>query len=102
MAGRRQRPGLTHQEVARAGCSIGPYEAPCTAVQPQSQSQGASLVHTVLRFEDVNSPHHVLPADGALAHPLPALGARYHVTTFQEHTIDDGVHADATQVFIRR
>lgn len=55
-----------------------------------------------LRFEDVNSPHHVLPADGALAHPLPALGASYHVTTFQEHTIDDGVHADATQVFIRR
>lgn len=63
---------------------------------------GRTCAHTVLRFEDVNGAHHVLPADGALAHPLPALGASYHVTTFQEHTIDDGVHADATQVFIRR
>lgn len=46
---------------------------------------GAALTHahTVLRLEDMNGPHNVLPADGALAHPLAAFGAGYHVTTFQ-------------------
>lgn len=62
----------------------------------------AACTHSVLRLEDVHGPHYVLPADGALAHPLSAFGAGYHVTTFQQHAVDDGVHADATQVFIRR
>lgn len=62
----------------------------------------ATCTHTVLRLEDVHGPHYVLPADGALAHPLSTFGAGYHVTTFKQHTVDDGVHADATQVFISR
>lgn len=55
-----------------------------------------------LRLEDVHGPHYVLPADGALAHPLPTFGAGNHVTTFQQHAVDDSVHADATQVFVSR
>lgn len=39
--------------------------------------------HRVLRLEDVHGPHHILPADGALTHPLSTLGAGDHVTTFQ-------------------
>ena len=50
----------------------------------------------------MHGPHHVLPADGALAHPLAALGARDHVTALQEHAVDDGVHADAAQVVVQR
>jgi len=50
----------------------------------------------------VHGPHYILPADGALAHPLSTFGAGYHVTTFQQHAVDDGVHADATQVIISR
>ena len=50
----------------------------------------------------MHGAHHVLPADGALAHALAALGARDHVTALQQHAVDDGVHADATQVLVRR
>lgn len=50
----------------------------------------------------MHCPHHVLPADGALAHPLPAFGASHHVATFKQHTVNDGVHADAAKVFVRR
>lgn len=56
--------------------------------------------HGQLRPEDVHGSHYILPADGALAHPLPAFGAGYHVTTLQQHAVDDGVHADSTQVLI--
>lgn len=62
----------------------------------------SALTSSVLRLEDVHGPHDVLPADGALAHPLSTFGAGYHVTTFQQHAVDDGVHADATQVVISR
>lgn len=54
-----------------------------------------------LRLEDVHGPHHVLPADGALAHPHPTFGTGDHVTALQQHTVDHSVHADATQVIIR-
>lgn len=59
-----------------------------------------SSAHGQLRPEDVHGSHHVLPADGALAHPLPAFGAGYHVTALQQHAVDDGVHADSTQVLV--
>lgn len=48
----------------------------------------------------MHGPHHVLPADGALAHPLPAFGAGDHVATLQQDAVDDGVHADAAQVVV--
>lgn len=48
----------------------------------------------------MHSPDDVLSADGALAHPLATLGARHHVATLQQDTVDDGVHADPTQVVI--
>lgn len=50
----------------------------------------------------MHGPHHILPADGTLAHPLSTFGAGDHVTTFQQHAVDDGVHADATKVLVRR
>lgn len=53
-----------------------------------------------LRFEDVHGPHDVLSADGALAHPLAALGAGDHVAALQQDAVDDGVHADPTQVVV--
>lgn len=68
---------------------------------PRARRGAAAPPHRVLGLEDVNSPHYILPADGALAHPLPTFGAGYHVTTFQQHAVDEGVHADATQVLIR-
>lgn len=55
-----------------------------------------------LGLKDVHSPHHVLPADGALAHPLATFGASDHVAALQQHTVDDGVHADPAQVLIGR
>lgn len=55
-----------------------------------------------LGLEDVHGPYHVLPADGALAHPLPTFGAGDHVTALQQHAVDDGVHADAAQVLVQR
>ena len=70
------------------------------ACAPECRSDAHAL--RVLRLEDVHGPHYVLPADGALAHPLSAFGAGDHVTAFQQHAVDDGVHADATQVFISR
>lgn len=42
----------------------------------------------------------VLPADGTLAHPLPALGAGDHVTALQQDAVDGGVHADLTEVLL--
>lgn len=57
--------------------------------------------YAVLWLEDVHSPHHVLPADGALTHPLATLCAGDHVTTLQKNTINGGVHADPAEVVIR-
>lgn len=64
--------------------------------------QKSGLPEQFLGLEDVHGPHHVLPADGALAHPLAAFGAGYHVAALQQHAVDDGVHADAAQVFVSR
>lgn len=50
----------------------------------------------------MHGPHHVLPADGALAHPLAAFGAGDHVAALQQHAVDDGVHADPAQVLVGR
>lgn len=90
-------------KVARARCSIVPRRgvAWCAAVGPSVlKSQG--LPERFLGLEDVHGPHHILPADGALAHPLAAFGAGYHVAALQQHAVDDGVHADAAQVFVSR
>lgn len=46
------------------------------------------------------SSHHILSADGTLAHALAALGARDHVPTLQQHAVDDGVHADPAQAVV--
>jgi len=48
----------------------------------------------------VHRPHHILPADGALVHPLAALGAGDHVTAFQKNAVYHGIHADPAQVLI--
>lgn len=53
-----------------------------------------------LGFEHVHGPHHVLAADGALAHPLAALGAGDHVAALQQHAVDHGVHADPAQAVV--
>lgn len=71
-------------------------EAPCSVVRPHSHG----FCTVGLRPEDVHGPDHILPADGALAHPLPAFGTGDHVTALQQHAVDDGVHADSTQVLI--
>lgn len=49
----------------------------------------------------MDGPYHVLPADGTLAHPLPALGASDHVATFQQDTVNGCIHADFAEVFLR-
>lgn len=51
--------------------------------------------------EDVDGSDDELAADGTLAHPLAALGARNHVAALQQHAVDGRVHADATQVAVR-
>ena len=51
--------------------------------------------------EDVDGSDDVLAADGALAHPLPTLGAGDHVTTFQQDAVDGRVHADLAQVLLQ-
>lgn len=64
-------------------------------------SSGLEPQQPVLRLEDMHGPHNVLPTYGTLTHPLSTFGAGDHVTTLQQHTVDDGVHADAAQVFIQ-
>lgn len=49
----------------------------------------------------MDGPYHILPADGTLAHPLPALGASDHVATFQQDTVNGCIHADFAEVFLR-
>ena len=51
-------------------------------------------------LEHVHSAHHVLPADGAFAHALAALGARDHVPALEQDAVDDGVHADPAQAVV--
>ena len=51
-------------------------------------------------LEYMHSTHHVLPADGTLAHALAALGAGDHVPTLEQDTVDDGVHADSAQAVV--
>lgn len=46
------------------------------------------------------SSHHVLPADRTLVHFLATLGAGDHVTTLKQDTVNHGIHADTTHVFI--
>lgn len=50
--------------------------------------------------KDVNGAHHILPADGALVHPLATLGAGDHVAALQQDTVNRRVHADLTQVLL--
>lgn len=89
-------------KVARARCcSIGPGRGAARSSRPVSP-QKSGLPEQFLGLEDVHGPHHVLPADGALAHPLAAFGAGHHVAALQQHAVDDGVHADAAQVFVSR
>lgn len=51
-------------------------------------------------LEHVHGAHHILPADGTLAHALAALGAGDHVATLEQDTVDDGIHADTAQAVI--
>lgn len=51
-------------------------------------------------LEHVHSAHHVLPADGTLAHALAALGAGNHVSALEQDTVDDSIHADTAQAVI--
>lgn len=48
----------------------------------------------------MDGPNNVLAAHRTLAHPLAALGAGDHVTTFQQDTVNGRVHADLTQVLL--
>lgn len=59
---------------------------------------GQPLLHSGL--EHVHGAHHILPADGTLAHALAALGAGDHVATLEQDTVDDGIHADTAQAVI--
>lgn len=56
----------------------------------------------VLGLENMHGPDNVLSAYWAFAHALPAFGAGDHVTALQQHTVDDRVHADSTQVIVIR
>lgn len=51
-------------------------------------------------LEHVHSTHHILSADGTLAHALAALGAGDHVPTLKQDAVDDGIHADPAQAVI--
>lgn len=51
-------------------------------------------------LEHVHSAHHILSADGTLAHALAALGAGDHVPTLKQDAVDDGIHADPAQAVI--
>lgn len=48
----------------------------------------------------MHGPYNVLSADGALAHPLAALGASDHVAALQQDAVDHCIHADPTQVVV--
>lgn len=48
----------------------------------------------------MHGPYNVLSADGALTHPLAALGAGDHVAALQQDAVNHGVHADPTQVIV--
>lgn len=48
----------------------------------------------------MHGPHDVLPADRALVHPLPALGAGDHVTALQENAVNHSIHADSAEVVV--
>ena len=51
-------------------------------------------------LEHVHSAHHVLPADGTLAHALATLGAGDHVPALEQDAVDDGIHADPAQAVV--
>lgn len=59
------------------------------------------LVFVCLGLKDMDSSHHVLPADGTLVHFLATAGAGDHVTTLEQDTVDHSVHADTAHVFIQ-
>lgn len=48
----------------------------------------------------MHGAHHILAADGTLAHALAALGAGDHVPTLEQDAVNDGVHADPAQAVI--
>lgn len=50
----------------------------------------------------MDGPDNVLSAYWAFTHALPTFGAGDHVTALQQHTVDDRIHADSTQVIIIR
>lgn len=66
----------------------------------KQRKQGVFL--KVLGLENMHGPDNVLSAYWAFAHALPAFGAGDHVTALQQHTVDDRVHADSTQVIVIR
>lgn len=99
--------------ISTGGCArlLHPWKRAQPIHTPSIQIQIFEHVHTLpqvqcprlkctltaeLRLEDVHGPHHVLPADGALAHPHPTFGTGDHVAALQQHTVDHSVHADAT------
>lgn len=92
---RRQQSGFAHREAALAAAAR-------SRTRRHAQRFTLTVMNSAvsLRPEDVHGPDYILPADGALAHPLPAFGAGYHVAALQQHAVDDGVHADSTQVLI--
>lgn len=48
----------------------------------------------------MHGSYNVLAANGTFAHALATLGAGDHVTTLQQHTVDDRIHADAAEVVV--
>lgn len=48
----------------------------------------------------MHGAHHILPADGTLAHALATLGAGDHVAALEQDTVNDGIHADTAQAVI--
>lgn len=87
-------------------CLLGTKKLTCAprSGTPAHSRPGKVTVKSVfglgLRFEHVHGPYYVLSADGALAHPLAALGASDHVAALQQDAVDHRVHADPTQVVV--
>lgn len=92
-----RRPSVSKR--TRPPCAPGPSTRAHRNPAHRNPARGTGG-RAALGFEDVHGPHDVLPADGALAHPLAALGAGDHVAALQQHAVDHGVHADPAQVVV--
>jgi len=93
----QRRAGNPRPSHARLEVEEGVY-GETKATLAKATGSGVEVLGASSGSENVNGPHHILPADGALVHPLTTLGAGDHMATFQQHTVNGRVHTDLTQV----